>query len=82
MAEPLEEFERLDVRHKMQAAAHAVRAVMPEGVGFFIFAAPIGEVEHGRANYVSNIRREDAIKCMKEFIIKAGHGEDWMKHLP
>lgn len=82
MSEPLEEFEKLDVKHLMQAAATAVKTVMPNGVVFFIFAAPAGEVEHGRANYVSNMKREDAIKCMKEFIIRSGAAEDWMKNIP
>lgn len=64
----------------MQDLGKTVSDKLPKGFNFFLFVAPVGDDE-GRANYVSTIERECAIKCMKEFIIKCGHEEDWMKHL-
>ena len=33
------------------------------------------------ANYVSNANREDVLNAMKEFLIRCGHEEDWMKDI-
>ena len=43
---------------------------------------PFGDDPNSRVTYTSNARREDAINAMKEFIIRAGGEEEWMKHLP
>ena len=69
-----------DTRLIMQDIAKTVDSKLPDGFGFFIFVYPFNRTD-GRANYISNGNREDVIKSMKEFIIKAGHEEDWMKHL-
>ena len=63
----------------MQDIACDIKKHLPEGIGFFVMIFPFNG--GGRSNYCSNGQRKDVIKCMKEFIIKAGHGEDWMKHL-
>jgi len=68
-----------DTREIMQDIAKDVKERIPEGHGFFVLVYPF-EGFDGRANYVSNGKREDVINSMKEFIIKCGHGEDWMKH--
>ena len=64
----------------MQLIAKTVKEQLPQGFGFFIMVFPFGDVE-GRANYVSDGNREDVIKMMKEFIIRCGYEEDWMKHI-
>jgi len=64
----------------MQTIARSVEEQLPKGWGFFLFVAPFEE-NQGRANYCSTMTRETAIHAMKEFIIKAGAGEDWMKHI-
>jgi hypothetical protein len=71
------------MKEKLQSIAQSVVTQIPKDFGFFMFIIPTENAsDHdGRANYVSNIRREDVIKCMKEFIIKSGTAEDWMKHL-
>lgn len=69
-----------DTRDRMQDIAHAVDERIPEGFGFMVLVFPFG-ADDGRANYVSSGQRADVIRAMKEFIIKAGAGEDWMKHL-
>lgn len=69
-----------DTKDIMQDIAKDVAKRLPEDFGFFVLVFPFNNAD-GRANYVSNGKREDVIKSMKEFIIKAGHGEDWMKHI-
>ena len=69
-----------DPRDRMQDIAHAVNERIPDGYGFMVLVFPFGGKD-GRANYVSNGRREDVVNAMKEWLIKAGHAEDWMKHL-
>lgn len=69
-----------DPRGRMQDIAHAVNERLPDGYGFMVLVFPFNSSE-GRANYVSNGKREDVVNAMKEWLIKAGHDEDWMKHL-
>ena len=45
-----------------------------------VVVAPFGDGEH-RLTYISDLQRQDAINLLKEFLIKAGAEEDWMKHL-
>ncbi|MCC7374289.1 MAG: hypothetical protein IT581_06520 [Verrucomicrobiales bacterium] len=68
-----------DTRARMQDIGHAVNERIPEGFAFFVLIAPPSG--SGRANYCSNMKREDAVKVMKEFLIKAGAAEDWMQHI-
>jgi hypothetical protein len=65
----------------LQRIAGQIKAELPDGYGFFLLAAPYSGAQ-SRASYISNMHREDAINVMKEFLIKAGAEEDWMKHLP
>lgn len=70
-----------DVRERMQAVAKAVERELPEGWGYFVLAFPFGEGADHRADYVSNAQRKDVLNVMKEFLIRNGAEEDWMKHL-
>lgn len=63
----------------MNEAAKALDAKLPDNHVFILLVAPIGD--DGRLNYVGSMSRESAINCMKEFLIKAGAAEDWMKHI-
>jgi len=63
----------------MQDIGNDVNKRLPKEFGFFCLVFPFNSTE-GRANYISNGEREQVIKSMKEFIIRAGHEEDWMKH--
>lgn len=64
----------------MNDIGQAVNERIPDGFGFFVMVFPF-ENDDGRANYVSNGKREDVVNAMKEFIIRAGAEEDWMKHI-
>ena len=60
--------------------AQELEKKLPDNWGFLLMAAPYGE-DQDQFVYTSTIRRVDALKMLKEFIIKCGAGEDWMKHL-
>jgi hypothetical protein len=64
----------------LQRAAEAVDAALPDHHGFILLAVPF-EGGDGRIKYVSSLKREDAILVLKEWLIKCGHEEDWMKHI-
>jgi hypothetical protein len=64
----------------MRLIAGDVKRSLPPGYGFFVLVAPF-DSEDGRANYVSNMTRETALLVMKEFLLRAGAAEDWMKHI-
>jgi len=68
------------MRKKILEVAETIKKMIPSGFGFFVIVFPFGDSK-GRANYTSNAKREDIIKCMKEFLIQSGHEEDWMKHI-
>ncbi len=66
----------------LQRVAVAVEGIIPDGHGFICLVMPwTTEDASATLRYVSTLQREDAIRVMKEFLIKCGHDEDWMKHL-
>lgn len=66
-------------RAQMQEIGNAVEARLPEGFCFLIMAAAPGE--EAKLNYLANMDRRSAIKLCKEWLIRCGAEEDWMKHL-
>lgn len=66
----------------LREMAKIVASKLPDNHGFILFAFPFGDDPGQRMIYVSNADRKDVINVLKEFIIKAGATEDWMKHLP
>jgi len=68
------------VRQTMQRIGKAVHSQLPDGWGFFVLVFPFKD-KSGRANYCSNGEHNDVINVMKEFLIEAGHKDDWMKHI-
>lgn len=68
-------------REFLQKAADAVKAKLPDNYAFLLLASPFGNEGDNRLVYVSNMRREDAINVLKEFLIKCGAAEDWMQHI-
>lgn len=66
-----------DIRDRLQDTARAVEVTLPPGTGFIVLAFDFGE--GARLEYISNAKREDALKAMKEFIDKNTPGR-WMKH--
>jgi len=72
--------EELHTQAILQELAGIIKAALPSTHGFFLLTFE-HETEDGRANYVSDSRRDDVICAMKEWLIKCGHKEDWMKHI-
>ncbi len=66
----------------LKEAARAVNAKLPDNHGFILLVAEYGEArEESRLRYISSMTRETAISVLKEWLIKAGAEEDWMKHI-
>ena len=63
----------------LKEAAKAVESKLPDNHGFILMAVPYEQ--GGRLTYISSLRREDALNLMKEWLIKCGSEEDWMKHI-
>jgi hypothetical protein len=68
-------------REFLNLAAKEIKARLPDNYEFILLAAPKGEGEGRRLVYISSMTRESAVNCLKEFLIKGGYAEDWMKHL-
>ncbi len=66
----------------LKLVAKLVKERLPDNHGFIVLAAPFGSGDQHRLTYISDMNRVDAINLLKEFMIKAGASEDWMKHLP
>lgn len=73
--------QRMMDREYLREMARLLEAKLPDNHGFILLTFPFGDDPGNRLNYTSNARREDAINVLKEFLIQAGHAEDWMKHL-
>ena len=68
-------------REYLKEAARAVEAKLPDNHGFILLASEFGDGGDKRLFYISSMRREDAINVMKEWLLKAGAAEDWMRHI-
>jgi len=68
-------------REYLQLAANAIKARLPDNHAFILLVAPVGDQPNNRLMYVSDMHREDAINVIKEWLLKAGAAEDWMKHI-
>ena len=73
-------------RQFLREAAQAVHSKLPDNYGFIVIAAPFSAADgspggDGRMVYLSNIQRENAVAMLKEWLLKCGAAEDWMKHI-
>jgi len=68
-------------RQLLENAAVALERELPERYGFILLAFPFDGQGDNRMVYLSNARREDAIAALKEWLLKAGAAEDWMRHI-
>lgn len=68
-------------REYLKEAARAVQAKLPDSHGFILLAFPFNGEGDGRLVYISNAQRTDALNAMKEWMLKCGASEDWMKHI-
>lgn len=67
-----------NAREKLQELARAIDEELPQNWGFFLMVFPFGE-EPGRMNYISNGKRQDVVRLMKEFLAKQNE-KNWMTH--
>lgn len=67
------------VREHMRKIAMLVDEEIPTGWGFIVICFPIGD-RLGRLNYVSNGKREEVLKLLKEFLYRSKDAKDWGKH--
>lgn len=63
----------------LNGACRAIKEYAPDNTRFILICATEGE--GGSACYASDMARESAINVLKEILLRAGHQEDWMKHL-
>ena len=79
------EQQQQDTERRMRDICQAIKERLPEDFGFIVMVTPFEKRlpmgQDGRLNYASNIQRKEAINVLKEWLIKAGAAEDWMKHL-
>lgn len=68
-------------RDFLSQAAKAASDKLPDGYAFLLLAAPVEQQGDKRMVYASNMKREDALNILKEFLLKCGAAEDWMKHI-
>lgn len=68
-------------RQFLRDAAEAVKAKLPDNYSFIILATPFEGQGDGRLVYISNLERDGAINALKEWLLKCGAAEDWMKHI-
>lgn len=79
------EQQQQDTERRMRDICHAIKERLPEDWGFIVMVTPfekaIKKGHEARLNYASNMERKQAINVLKEWLIKAGAAEDWMKRL-
>lgn len=68
-----------EIRRRLNDIACAINERLPEGHGFIVLTFKFDP--GGSLNYASNADRKDCIAVLKEFLIKTGAAEDWMKHI-
>jgi hypothetical protein len=69
-------------REYLKDLSRTIANRLPDNHSFILLATQNGEGGNdARIYYTSNMTRESAVNCLKEFLIKCGAEEDWMKHL-
>ncbi len=79
----------------LREMAVVLKSKLPDNFGFIVLAVPLGS-EPGersgpgdgiggrsgdRVTYISTLERPSAIAAVKEWLLKCGAAEDWLKHL-
>lgn len=65
----------------IQNSARAAHGQLPDTHGFILIIVPLSDKNtgKGKADYVSNVCREDAVRAIKEILFRWGIEEEWMK---
>lgn len=67
---------------RMELIYETLKSLAPPDYFFFFLMGPLGPNFDGKqANFITNAKREQIIKVMKEFLIRNGSDEEWMKHM-
>lgn len=66
-------------KNYLRDMAEIIKAKLPDNHGFILLTFNFGP--GGRVTYCANAERADCINAMKEFLLKSGAEEDWMKHI-
>ncbi len=69
------------VKTRMQAIGKSVHNQIPPGWAFLVMVFPTGSADGRNLRYVSNAELRDAINVVKEWLLKCGAAEDWMKEI-
>lgn len=67
-------------KHYLELAADRTAAALPDNTAFLIVCKPFNSPE-SPTQYVSNMKREDAIKELKALLFQWGEKEEWMTHI-
>lgn len=65
----------------LREIAKLVDARLPDNHGFILLTFPFGADKGRRLTYTANCEREGAIATVKEWLLRVGAAEDWMKHI-
>jgi len=68
-------------REYLRDMGDMLKSRLPDNHGFLLLTFEFGSGDGQRLHYISNAQRADAINVLKEFLLKAGAAEDWMKHI-
>jgi hypothetical protein len=69
------------MKEYLNLAAKDIVNRLPDNHGFILLTFPFLSNGNNRLGYTSNCNREDAIKCIKEFLFQIGQSENWMKDI-
>ena len=66
----------------LRASASLAHSVLPDTNGFILIVAKFGDGKTDeQADYISNVKREDAIAALKTILFRWGVNDEWMKKL-
>lgn len=65
---------------QVQRLCQIISEFLPPKHGFIVFMCPTGDAPDRRMRYASNLKREQAVAGLKEWMIQRGFDENWMRH--
>jgi hypothetical protein len=74
--------DQASMRERLEVIFEQIKATLPPNYAFFMLAVPTGELPEGQPiNYISNFKRTEALNVMREFLVRGGCTDAWMKDL-
>ena len=65
----------------LKEMAHLLEAKLPDAHGFILLTFPFGDDPDRRVTYTSNGQREDCVRAIKEWLLRIGEQDEWLKHV-